>query len=220
MGEYRHRPGLCPRCLATPRPGLRGGGPGPPPDRHGQFAGPGAEDCGPLASSRCRDPGGGSGYQDPPGVPYGPNPLGSSPFRACGRRIPGRGLRGRGPCSVGPPTPVPSELARELEGGGAGAQCGAGVGAWCRPSCCCVFSLICFFFFFFFLPVSFPSLCSHRLACEFPRLCSGAPCAPLRRGEGMRGIHCDAIRRGSLLATAGLRNASCAPRRLLEVKNP
>lgn len=71
------------------------------------------------------------------------------------------------------------------------------------------------FFFFFFLPVSFPSLCSH---CEFPGLCSGARCAPLRRGEGMRGIHCDAIRRGSLLAIAGLRNASCAPHRLLKLR--
>lgn len=103
---------------------------------------------------------------------------------------PGEGSAG--PRPVGRPTAVPSELARELEGGGAGAQCGAGAGAWCRPSCCCVFSLICFFFFFFFLPVSFPSLCSHRLACEFPGLCSGALCALLRGGGGRGGRVCGA----------------------------
>ena len=59
----------------------------------------------------------------------------------------------------------------------------ARAGGWCRPSCCCVFSLICFFF----LPVSFPSLCSHRPACESSRGLLSSPVRAPAQGGGRAG---------------------------------
>lgn len=104
-------------------------------------------------------------------------------FRAALPAHPEEAAAGRGPVLGGATRSGPSERDPEPEGGGARAQCGARAGGWCRPSCCCVFSLICFFF----LPVSFPSLCSHRPACESSRGLLSSPVRAPAQGGGRAG---------------------------------
>lgn len=105
----------------------------------------------------------------------------------------GSGGGTEGPCSAG--QPGSNEPDREPEGGGARAQCGARAGGCSRPSCCCVFSLICFFF----LPVSFPSLCSHRPACESSRGLLSSPVRAPAQGGGRAGLGWEAIKLESVI---------------------
>lgn len=120
---------------------------------------------------------------DPLGSSFSGHAAGASRGGVCGTEA--RARRGR-------PLRSPASWPASLRVGGAGAQCGAGAGAWCRPSCCCVFSLICFFFFSclcHFLPFAHTGwpVSSRGFALELRAL----PCAG---GEGYAGLRGDSTR--------------------------